>query len=278
LDTSPRSEIDAALEELLRAATPALIEQGQTPHSVFELVKKTFVFAAARDSQMKTGRINHSKVAARTGLTRTEVRRLLTAASTHQRKTSIGMDRSVRVVAGWRSDRRFQNEQGMPRTLRISGGTGSFADLVRLHSGDIPVRALLAQLLAKGLARRIGDTVVLRKHPAETKRLDPNAFIDGSPYAAAILGAVAKTDAALTYAHRIELPVADKFQEVLITKKVVQGLSSTAAALDAVSRNSKDKETSRLLKVTLVLTSEPENTANRRERTAARPLRATRKR
>jgi hypothetical protein len=278
LARAARTEFDTAIEELLRALTPVLVEQSQTPHSVFEKLKKTFVHVVAQDSRMKTGRINHSQVAAQTGLTRTEVRRLLVSPSESDRKTNIGMDRGLRVVAGWRTDHRFQNARGLPRPLMLTGVPHSFADLVRLHSGDIPFRAVLAQLVSKGIAKRRGDSVVLCARPAKAGRLKPNAFSDGLPYATGILRTVAKPDAELAYAHRIELSIPSAFQEALITRRVVRDLSSTAAALEAMSRTSKDKDSSRTLKVTLVLTSEPKSAIHRRDSDVTRSIRTERKR
>lgn len=278
LARNTRTEFDSAIEELLRALIPVLVNQSQTPHSVFEKLKKAFVVVVAKDSRMKTGRINHSQVAAQTGLTRTEVRRLLVSPSTTVRRTNIGMDRGLRVVAGWRTDRRFQNTRGLPRPLILSGVPHSFADLVRLHSGDIPFRAVLAQLISKGMARRRGDYVVLCDPPVAARRTKPNGFVDGLPYAAGILRTVARPDAELAYAHRIEISVPGEFQEALITRRIVRSLSSTAAALDALPRSENHKESSRALKVTLVLTSEPENSSFRTDSDVIRSKRSKRKR
>jgi hypothetical protein len=273
---SPTSKkaIDESIADLLLSIVPMLVEEAQTPRSVSELVKRAFVLSSARDSLIKSsGRVNYSQVATQTGLTRAEVRRVLKREANAQPTSNIGMDRGLRVIAGWRSDRRFLDDQGRPRRLELSDGAGTFPDLVRLHSGDIPYRAVLDQLLKRGLATQRRGIVTLknRKTPHGATRL--HAFADAVPYVTAILDAVAKPGSALPYANRIEVPIPDSTHEVLLTKRVVSGLSSLAASVSAVASQSERSPASRLLRATLVLTAEPTANSNGSSRARRRPLR-----
>ena len=95
--------------------------------------------------------MNHSRVAAQTGLTRADVKRLLrhnVFTSAHRSQTPV-----ERVIDGWRSDREFATRPGHPKRLQISGLRGSFARLVRKYGGDVPHRAVLDEL------RRIGAVI-----------------------------------------------------------------------------------------------------------------------
>ena len=68
---------NAVLRELLRELALTLVPRGMTPKVFGEISRHAFVHAAARISRQANGRINHSRVAALTGLSRAEVKRIL---------------------------------------------------------------------------------------------------------------------------------------------------------------------------------------------------------
>jgi uncharacterized protein DUF6502 len=111
-----------------------------------------FVAAAMQRSRLKNGRVNQSRVAIMTGLTRTEIRKKLEA-------QSLGAPRiygAQRVMDGWRRDPEFCDPSGAPLDLKLTGNYGSFESLARRYSGDIPARATLEEM------RRL-KVVALRK-------------------------------------------------------------------------------------------------------------------
>jgi hypothetical protein len=61
------------------------------------------------------------------------------------------------VVTGWIRDAAFSDGQGNPADLPAEGSRASFATLVRRFSGDVPVRAVLDELLRNGLVERLAD-------------------------------------------------------------------------------------------------------------------------
>ncbi len=63
----------------------------------------------------------------------------------------------MRVLTAWTRDADFQDEQGQPRVLDPSDGASGFAALVRRYSGDMPVRAVLDELLRVGAVQRLAD-------------------------------------------------------------------------------------------------------------------------
>lgn len=132
------------MQDLLEELALALIPLGMTPKGFGELVRCAFARAAAQNSKLANGKVNHSRVAAQTGLTRGDVTRLLRSDILH----AACADRAplARVVDGWRTDRRFQNRNGQPKALKISGSGLSFRSLVTKYGGDIPHRAVLHEL------------------------------------------------------------------------------------------------------------------------------------
>ena len=151
-----------SLQELLRELAFVLLGRGMTPKSFGELSRSAFVQAAADHSKLRNGRVNHSRVAAQTGLTRADVKRLLSRGR-HGVPFAARQSPLERVIGGWRSDRRFTNGAGNPRALRISGSEPSFILLARKYAGDVPYRAVLDELLRIRAVDVHGESVQLRK-------------------------------------------------------------------------------------------------------------------
>src|ERR1700730_3732201 len=137
----------SVLQELLTELAFVLLPRGMTPKRFGELARYAFVRAAADMSRPSKGRVNHSRVAAQTGLTRADVKRSLKY--NFFASPSLGQTPLEKVIGGWRTDRRF-GKNGRPKRLKISGSNGSFACLARKYGGDVPHRAVLDEL------RRIG--------------------------------------------------------------------------------------------------------------------------
>ena len=119
------------------------MDAGITPRLFGDLAARAFVKAACRASTLRNGRVNQSRVAVLTGLSRPEVRKLMVG----PRNSLIRYQpRTMRVVEGWSSDSRFTSRTGVPLALRINGPRLSFAALVRQYAGDVPHQAVLEEL------------------------------------------------------------------------------------------------------------------------------------
>jgi len=165
-----------------------------TPKRFGELARSAFVQAAADMSRLRNGRVNHSRVAAQTGLTRADVKRLLEDDVVDSAR--LGQTAVERVIEGWRTDREFVTRPGQPKRLVISGRRSSFVHLVRKHGGDVPHRAVLDELRRIGAVVDCGDTVQLRGsarlgHRHDFAFLSPAlpALVDGLRIASSSAGA-----------------------------------------------------------------------------------------
>lgn len=152
---------DAALQKLLEALASALLPRGMTPRRFAELARFAFVRAATEGLRLRNGRVNHSRVAAQTGLSRADIKRLLLQndAPYTARFSQAPMER---VLDGWRTDRLFAGRPGPGRRLRISGTHASFATLARKYAGDVPHRAVLDELRRIGAVEDDGISVWLK--------------------------------------------------------------------------------------------------------------------
>ncbi len=154
------ARIDTPLQDLLVELASVLLRCGMTPKVFSELAKYAFARAAARTSKLGNGKINYSRVSARTGLSRANVSSML------QKGISVSspFDQSplYEVIRGWRTDRRFTGSSGEPKQLKKTDGRGSFRHLVKSYAGDIPYRAVLDELVEIGAVAIQRENVELR--------------------------------------------------------------------------------------------------------------------
>ena len=117
-------------------------------------------------------RLNHSRIAAVTGLTRKEVRTLFGLVNTGVVPTGkeVAKQRTARVLHGWRTDPEFLDRQGNPNQLVIRGPGPTFHALVRRYGGDVTPISVLNELIRSGAATRMsGGKVAARKHTPRVK-------------------------------------------------------------------------------------------------------------
>ena len=224
-----------SLQALLRELAFVLLAHGMTPRSFGELSRSAFVQAAADHSKLRNGRVNHSRVAAQTGLTRADVKRLLSR-DLRDVPLAPGQTAVERVIDGWRSDRRFTSGPSSPKTLRISGSEPSFILLARKYAGDIPYRAVLDELLRIRAVDVHGDSVHLRKSSQLRRRHDFGflaaivpALIEGIRFASER----ERTDAGASM-HRLLIPVGSELDLPLVRERCK---STTKAMLDGLSHS-----------------------------------------
>ena len=143
-----KDHLRRALSLMFKPLVRLLIAQGVTHAEFSETAKEVYVETALRHFETD-GRVNKSRVAILTGLTRKEVKNVVDRAlgSSNREKTH---SRPARVLTGWYSDPQFQGPYGIPLELAYENGsdeTPSFVDLVRRYSGDMAPRQMLNQLV-----------------------------------------------------------------------------------------------------------------------------------
>jgi len=146
-----KDHLRGALSLMFKPLVRLLIAQGVTHAEFSETAKEVYVETALRHFET-AGRINKSRVAILTGLTRKEVKNVIDRAlsSDHKEKT---YSRPARVLTGWYSDPRFQGPYGIPLELpydQADEGVPTFVELVRQYSGDMAPRQMLNQLIESG--------------------------------------------------------------------------------------------------------------------------------
>lgn len=156
--TSKQTHIIAnAVLRVLRPLVRVLLRNGVAFHAFAELAKRVYVEVAMRDMAIPARKSTVSRVSVLTGLTRKEVQRISVLPESVDTEEGERYNRAARVVAGWVRDPDFQGDDGEPLALALDDGPRSFAELVRRHSGDVPMRAVLDELLRVGTVERGAD-------------------------------------------------------------------------------------------------------------------------
>src|SRR5512139_227740 len=142
--------LEAAAGRVLRSLARVLLRYGVSVQAFIDLAKRAYIGAAQCDFRLPNRKMTGSRLALVTGLTRKDVQRLTSDRAPTDDRVLARVNRASRVIAGWRRDSTFHGEAGVPAVLRLDGEAPSFAELVRRYSGDIPVRAVLDELVRNG--------------------------------------------------------------------------------------------------------------------------------
>ncbi len=145
-----RHALNTALSRLLQPLFRLLLRYGVSYGSFEALARQTYVDVALDVAGLDGKKPSLSRISVLSGLTRKEVQHL----SSHEDVTPAAdqFNRAARVLTGWVRDADFHDAHGQPRILDPDGAAG-FATLVKRHSGDVPARAVLDELIRVGAVR-----------------------------------------------------------------------------------------------------------------------------
>lgn len=223
----------AALQDLLTELALVLLPRGMTPKRFGELARSAFVHAAAGISKLQNGRVNHSRVAAQTGLTRADVTRLLRHKVVNEE--ARGQTAVEKVIGGWHADREFMIRPGVPKQLPITGRRGSFARLVKKYGGDLPHRAVLHELRRIGAVREIDGKVEPRRSLHLRQR---NNFAFLSPVLPALVDLLSisckKAASKTPLIQRLNIPVETEIDLAIVRER---SASSAQSMLDGLAHS-----------------------------------------
>src|SRR6188768_296160 len=140
---------ELALVALLDALASVLIPLEITPTRLAQIARASFVKTSAMHVRMRSsGRPHLAKIAAVTGLSRSEVKRLVSSNFEIGEQQPETFPRALRVLKAWQVSKRY-SISGQPKPLRIRGPFPSFESLCQEFSGDIPYKVILSELERK---------------------------------------------------------------------------------------------------------------------------------
>ncbi|MFY7940807.1 MAG: DUF6502 family protein [Burkholderiaceae bacterium] len=148
--------LNQAILRLLRPLCRLLLRHRVSFSAFEELAKQVYVQVAMEETDAAV-KATQSRASVVTGLTRKEVQRLLSIPASLHAVTDEKHNRAARVLTGWLRDPDFHDPHGQPKALPLGPGPDSFAALVKRYSGDMPMRAVLDELLATGAVCQQAD-------------------------------------------------------------------------------------------------------------------------
>jgi hypothetical protein len=162
-----KEHLRLALRMMLKPLIRLLISQGVSHGDFSEAAKDVYVEVAIRHFD-KSERVNQSRIAILTGLTRKEVKNVIDRSISVTANTK-NFSRPSRVLAGWHSDPTYIGPYGVPLEIPYEStvkGAPSFVDLVKTYSGDMAPRPMLKELV------RVGAVVEIENKTYKAVRRD----------------------------------------------------------------------------------------------------------
>ena len=146
MEQQNNNKLDRAFLLLLQPVARLFLRYGRGIKEYTELSKTAFVVVASEDYGVGGRPTNASRVAAMTGITRREVRRIRAKINSDDAATTADGTPVSDVIRGWRSDPEFLDENARPALLPLNGRPGSFQALIKRYAGDIPEGAMRKEL------------------------------------------------------------------------------------------------------------------------------------
>lgn len=150
------SRADLSLTAALRLLAPLvefLLREGVTYPRFANALKKTFLESATSLLEASSTRVNDSSISTLTGIHRKDVREWRMVGQPLPQAKTLGA--VMEVFTRWANDPDYCDEQGRPRVLNRTGGTGSFEALAASVSKDVHPHTMLRELIRLGVARHI---------------------------------------------------------------------------------------------------------------------------
>jgi len=147
------------LRNILLALIRTLLRNGMSYGEFDQIARKCFVDVAYDDFTPTGKKQTVSNVAILTGLNRKEVKKMHELDVDQPGVSSKQYNRVIRVLGGWINDPAFLRKDGNPRDLDYEG-PGSFSELVKKYSGDMPVAAMQKALSASANIKLTDDQQV----------------------------------------------------------------------------------------------------------------------
>ena len=160
MSSSIQKMLSTSLVRLLRPLVRILLRYGVSFGDFAETARWVYVDVADKDFSIEGRKQSVSRISVITGLNRKDVTRLKKINIHQDQDPSSGFNRAGRVIGGWVRDQAYNDKDGSPAVLPLEGDGQSFTALVKQYSGDMPVRAVLDELLRIEAVRRNGDGTI----------------------------------------------------------------------------------------------------------------------
>jgi Family of unknown function (DUF6502) len=138
--------VTGAVEEVLAPLAQLAMEMQIGASEFTRLIEQAFIRAVEQEAA-SAGRPQPgpSAVAARTGLTRQRVSQLRSSLAGATSVVPERQPQTLRILSAWKTDPKFSDSSGSPKTLSVRGPL-SFSALVKRHGSGLRARSILKEL------------------------------------------------------------------------------------------------------------------------------------
>ena len=160
-----------SLKSLRRLLTPVIklcLKKSIGIVEITEVIKSCMVEAAKQEIELKSEKLNASRLSVMTGLQRRDVTRILEEGT--EVKESLTL--VSRVIGQWENDARFKTKNGLPKNLSCDGKNSEFARLVSAVSKDVHHGTVMFELKRLKLVE-VSKAGVRFIRKAESLKSDP---------------------------------------------------------------------------------------------------------
>lgn len=173
----PQTSLPRALDKMLRIIVRMLLRNGVAYANFAEHLKQLYVDVASKEFQLQGKPQTISRVSVLTGINRKEVKRLQEEVA-EEAPIERHHNRAARVVSGWMTDPAFKDKNGNPEQLPLDDSPGGFNTLVKRYSGDMPVKAILEELVRVGVVANHDNRQIELKQKAYIPALSDNQMLE----------------------------------------------------------------------------------------------------
>lgn len=125
------------------------------------VVRTVYVSVAAEEYGIRGRPTNTSRIAAMTGVSRKEVKKIRDQLQGDRWTPAMELSPVNLLIHYWHYDQEFCDETGVPRPLPVEGSK-SFAVLAQRYVGDIPVGALKEELKRTGVVTEADGMLIVK--------------------------------------------------------------------------------------------------------------------
>jgi hypothetical protein len=166
-----KEALSAAVEEVLAPLAQLAMDLQVGASEFIRLIERAFIRAVEEEAEL-AGRPKPgaSAVAARSGLTRQRVSQLRSLATGESPRDSGRQPQSLRILSAWKTDPKFCDRSGSPKTLPVRGPV-SFSALVKRHGSGLRARSILKELeRIKAIRIKEGQVELLHRADVDAAR------------------------------------------------------------------------------------------------------------
>lgn len=244
---------EVALAALLDVLASMLVPLEITPARLAQIARASFVKATAATARMRSsGRPHLARIAALTGLSRVEVKRVVSANYRIAPREPENLPRALRVLCAWRISRGY-SRAGKEKALRVKGPFPSFETLCREHSGDIPYRVILNELERKKRVKFGRNRTWISVVKTSDSLIGDQRELSNLVFAASMIDALSQSEGILVKRQdkvRASTAIQDSYVENSIASRVTALLDNLPQLF--VSRSASRKNTNRVTVYTVV--------------------------